>query len=87
MKLSQDVGHRPIIFIRFNPDKYFVNRARITSSWGKNKKGIFVIQKSKQLEWKQRLEALENQINYWINPNNTTDKTVEIVELFYDSGS
>jgi hypothetical protein len=25
MELSQDVGHRPIIFIRFNPDDYKTN--------------------------------------------------------------
>lgn len=36
MQLSQDVGHRPIIFIRFNPDEYNVGEKRITSYWGIN---------------------------------------------------
>ena len=25
MEISQDLGHRPIIFIRFNPDEYLLN--------------------------------------------------------------
>ena len=30
MELSQDVGHRPIIFIRFNPDDYLNYENKIT---------------------------------------------------------
>jgi hypothetical protein len=39
MELSQDVGHRPIIFIRFNPDEYTNKENKITSCWGVNKNG------------------------------------------------
>ena len=35
-------------------------------------------------KWCERLESLQNQINYWIDPVNKTDKMVEVVELFYD---
>ena len=31
MKLSQDVGHKPIVFIRFNPDDYEENEIVINS--------------------------------------------------------
>ena len=82
MELSQDLGHRPIIFIRFNPDDYEDNGKNITSCWGQNKNGICVIKKTKNDEWTNRLTILENQINYWIQ--NTTNKTVEIIQLFYD---
>ena len=34
MELSKDVGHCPIVFIRFNPDDYFKNNDKITSCWG-----------------------------------------------------
>ena len=34
MEISQDVGHRPIVFIRFNPDDYEDNGKKITSCWG-----------------------------------------------------
>jgi len=84
MELSQDLGHRPIIFIRFNPDDYEKDGITITSCWGQDKKGICVVKKSKKDEWTQRLNVLEQHINYWINPKNTTNKTIETIQLFYD---
>ena len=45
MELSQDVGHRPIIFIRFNPDAYMKNGGKIKSCWENNKNGICVIKR------------------------------------------
>ena len=85
MELSQDTGHRPIIFIRFNPDKYIHAGKTITSCWGTNQNGICVVKKSKQREWKERLSTLEQQVNYWINPENKTDKTIETIQLYYDT--
>mgnify|MGYP000884797961 CR=1 FL=1 len=32
--------------------------------------------------WNHRLEKLEENIKYWLK--NTTTKTIELVELFYD---
>lgn len=85
MELSQDVDHKPIVFIRFNPDEYTdANGQDITSCWGVNGKGICVVKKSKKKEWDTRLERLRDQVEYWTNPENATGKTVEIVELFYD---
>lgn len=84
MEISQDLGHRPLIFIRFNPDDYVKQDINVTSCWGIDKKGICVVKKSKKQEWKERLEALKEQISYWLNPNNKTNKTIEIVQLFYD---
>jgi hypothetical protein len=84
MELSQDVGHRPIVFIRFNPDDYVDEDKKITSCWGLNKLGICTVKKMKNKEWDERLHALSSQVDYWIDENNKTDKTVEIVQLFYD---
>lgn len=82
MELSQDVGHRPIIFIRFNPDDYTdINGNKIKSCWKQNKLGIMCIAKNKQTEWEERYNILNQQIQYWID--NTNEKMVEIVELFY----
>jgi hypothetical protein len=80
MELSQDLQHRPIIFIRFNPDSY-INQdgILIKSCWKLNKLGVMTI--SKKEEWNYSIECLKEQINYWIN--NPTEKTIEIVELFY----
>jgi hypothetical protein len=82
MELSQDVGHKPIVFIRFNPDDYEENEIVIKSCWGINKKGIYVVKKLK--EWDKRLNTLKEQIKYWIHPDNITTKTVETIQLFYD---
>jgi hypothetical protein len=87
MELSQDVNHRPIIFIRFNPDHYKnVNNENITSCFGMdNRSGVLIVKKSKQKEWNERLNVLKNVIEYWINPANKTDKMIEIIQLFYDT--
>jgi len=85
MQLSQDVGHRPIVFIRFNPDAYIIkDGTKISSCWGINKNGISVVKKTKHDEWINRLKALNSQIEYWINPSNATNKTIETIHLFYD---
>ena len=84
MELSQDLGHRPIVFIRFNPDEYDKDGENITSCWGQDKKGICVVKKSKKKEWEERLLCLKQQIDYWINPENVTNKTIECVQLYYD---
>ena len=81
MELSQDLAHRPIVFIRFNPDEYEKDGTKITSCWGIDQKGICVVKPSKKVEWEQRLHALGETIEYWLT--HRTDKTVEIIQLFY----
>ncbi len=85
MELSQDLNHRPIIFIRFNPDEYTDNDKKVTSCWGINKLGVCAVKKTKIKEWESRLNALKNQIDYWCNIDNITDKTLEVVQLYYDT--
>jgi hypothetical protein len=84
MELSQDVDHRPIIFIRFNPDKYIKNGKTISSCWTINNLGVCNVSKTKLKEWNNRLDVLKEQIIYWIEPINKTNKTIEIIQLFYD---
>lgn len=81
MELSQDVGHRSIVFIRFNPDDYIdQNGEEIKSCWKVNGLGVCVVKNKKS--WDDRLQTLLSQIQYWIE--NPTEKTVEIIELYYD---
>ena len=82
MQLSQDVGHRKIVFIRFNPDGYIENGVKINSCFSRTKLGFLIIPKSKQAEWENRLNVLHDTIKYWMKYK--TNKTVEIVHLFYD---
>jgi hypothetical protein len=84
MEISKDIGHRPLIFIRFNPDDYIdSNQIKVVSCWKPNKQsGILYIPIIKIEEWNKRLLLLQNQIQYWID--NTPEKIVEIVQLFYN---
>jgi hypothetical protein len=86
MELSQDVGHRPLVFIRFNPDGYTNSSGKdVKSCWGIQKRtGICIIKAIMKREWENRLKVLKEQIEYWSNEENKTEKIVEVVHLFYD---
>jgi len=83
MMLSEDVAHRPIIFIRFNPDGYTVNGKKIKSCWGKTKTGIMKVMRPK--EWAERLECLAEEVARAIPI--IPEKTITQRNLFYDEGS
>ena len=83
MQRVQDVDHRHLVFIRFNPDEYTTSTESIKSCWGYNTTGLCVVKKSAKKEWDERLDALSKQIQYWYE--NRTDKTVEVVQLFYNT--
>ena len=84
MEISQDNGYRPIIFIRFNPDSYTIGENKIQSCWKILKTGIMTINKTKEIEWNDRLKCLKTQIDYWCKPNNITNKTIETIQLYYN---
>lgn len=82
MEISQDVGHRPIVFIRFNPDEYINEKGKkIKSCWKYNKNGVMKVDPKMENEWESRIKCLLEQIKYWVE--NPTEKTVEVVQLFY----
>ena len=83
MEISQDIGHRPIIFIRFNPDDYTdQSGTKVKSCFAADKSGIYKVAKSKVGDWNMRTNAILQQIAYW--SETPTTKTVEVVQLFYD---
>jgi hypothetical protein len=83
MEISQDMGHRNIVFIRFNPDDYILSdNTKIKSCWKINKHSISCVPKTKTIEWAARLSSLKLQIEYWLK--NQTDKMIEIVQLYYN---
>ena len=82
MELAQDLGHRSMVVIRFNPDAYeTLQGERVPSCWKLNKKGVVHIPKEQQKNWDTRIEVLLETIQYWID--NQSEKQIEIVELFY----
>ena len=58
MLLSQDLNHRPIVFIRFNPDNYIKDKIIIKSPWTNTpKKGLIKIKNYD--DWNLRLKTLQ----------------------------
>jgi len=84
MELSQDVGHRPIVIIRFNPDDYKVNGEKKHSCWVINKTtGLCQVGKTKEKEWLRKLTQLKTLIEE--QSKVVPQKTISEVRLFYDS--
>jgi len=81
MQLSNDIKFKTLIFIRFNPDKYFdISGNLIDSCWAVDGNGISRIKN--EIDWNNRLLALKTQIQYWID--NQPNKMLEIIQLYYD---
>ena len=59
MMISQDIQHRNLILIRFNPDGYEKNGIKKVSCWNKNKDGLCSLKKTYMKEWNERLKELE----------------------------
>lgn len=83
MELFEDLGSRPIVFVRFNPDGYINKKnTNITSCFGYHKT-LGVPYVTKKVEWEQRLKSLIDTINTY-NNENVPEKEVTILNLFYD---
>ena len=84
MELSQDLAHRPIIFLRFNPDSYInEDNEKVRSPWRNTKKGASLIKESID-DWNNRLKILETRFEYWIE--NVSEKTITLEKLFFTNG-
>ena len=80
MELSQDVGHRPIVFIRLNPDGYTLNDKRMKGSFSLTKTGELKVVKK---EFNKRLNSLiESVEKYMIT---IPDKTISVEYLYFTS--
>ena len=85
MQISQDIGFRNMVFIRFNPDSYIHNSKTIKSCWSANKStGLVSISSTKQKEWTQRIQTLIQKVEYFSKPENAIDKMIHVEHLFYD---
>ncbi len=79
MQISQDVAHRPIIFIRFNPDSYYIGNKKIASCWKAGSSGKISFTNT----WQERLDTLKIHVNKWLNEQ--SDATIKTEFLFYNS--
>ena len=77
MELSQDIGHRPMVLLRFNPDAY----DNEPSCWKIN--GFGTCSVTDTTAWAKRLQTLKEQIAYWLT--HRTTKTVECIQLYFSA--
>jgi hypothetical protein len=79
MEIFQDLGNRPLVVIRFNPDKYITTEGiKIPSCFGQTMTGQLKLDKK---EWKSRIEILTKMITQY-NENIPTQE-LTIITLFY----
>jgi len=84
MEISKDLGHRPIVFIRFNPDDYIEYGVKIPSPWKAGKDGIVKIKgEIAEATWSSRLKVLRSRIDYWVEYR--IEQTIYVENLFFDS--
>jgi hypothetical protein len=80
MEIFQDLGNRPLVLIRFNPDSYVENSGKkIPSCFSMTKTVGWKVDKK---EWERRIPEVINRIKYFINK--VPSKEVFDMKLFYD---
>jgi hypothetical protein len=82
MMLFQDLGSRPIVFIRFNPDSYIDEEGNKVQSSFKYHGTLGVPIVRDKDEWNSRLHKLKDTLDFHLH--NIPSKEVTIVNLFYD---
>jgi hypothetical protein len=81
MEISQDIGHRPLVFIRFNPDDYIGHDGtEHPACWKPNALGLCSI--TDRTTWDHRLDTLRQTIQTWLSQR--TEKTLEVVQLYFN---
>jgi hypothetical protein len=85
MELFQDLGNRPLVLIRFNPDSYTTNSVAYEGCF-QDVKHIFQKKFYNLLEfqWLKRIEALEAIIKKYLLSDEIPEKEITIEKLFYD---
>ena len=78
MELSQDVDHRPIVFIRLNPDGYTLDDKRMKGSFSLTKTGELKVVKK---EFNKRLNSLIESVETHMNTK--PEKTISVEYLYF----
>ena len=79
MELSQDVAHRPIVFIRLNPDEYKSGKERIDSSFHITKQGVLI---KRVAEYERRLQMLKASVEDALEQ--VPDRLITTIRLCFD---
>jgi len=77
MGLSEDIAYRPMVLIRFNPDR----NSDGPSCWGVDGNGLAIVKKKRAAEWQERLAALNKTVELWLTA--IPENLIEEIKLFY----
>jgi hypothetical protein len=82
-QLSLDLGCRPMILIRFNPDKYVTATGiKIPSCWSIHQHTkVLRVPRTQTENWNNRLQVLSTSIKWYLSDEPTEPVTIK--ELFY----
>jgi hypothetical protein len=81
MEIFRDLGSRPIVFIRLNPDSYKKNNKRIGGTFSTSRNGEL---KCNNAEFKRRMKALYDVVD--VNIKTIPEPAVSCIQLFFDNG-
>ena len=86
MELFQDLGSRPVVFLRFNPHRYTTLDGVLKKTcWTKTPHtGEPRVASEQRAAWAARLETLATRIVHWGGVNGFPEKEVEQEFFFYD---
>lgn len=86
MQIFDDAGRRPIVFVRFNPDKYVDSTGKkVASPWTVDKRtasGVLHVSSKNESKWMDRLNTLKRTIEHVTSV--APSKDVSYVYLYFD---
>lgn len=82
MALFEDLGTRPLVMVRFNPDDYVTKDGSTVSSCFKYSKQKGMPAVSCKKEWENRLTTLKNVLEWHLD--NVPEREVTVEHLYYD---
>jgi hypothetical protein len=81
MEIFQDLGNRPLVIVRINPDAYTDSKGvRHGSCFGRDKLGKLVV--TDEAEWKKRVDLFIERMRE--NLRNIPDREVTVEHLYYN---
>lgn len=83
MEIFQDLGNRPLVFIRFNPDEYVDEKGNNVKSCFAYHKTLGVPYVADKEQWDARLNVMLKTLQEHLD--NPPKKEVSIINLFYDA--
>lgn len=79
-EIFQDLGSRPLVMLRFNPDSYTEDGRRLQGCFSTTESGAFL---PDGREWNWRLKELARAIRLYLK--NIPEEEITVKYLFYDS--